>query len=81
MDRDLFLAILAMDAYHRGYGEGVNLGAITLGTTKIGNATITDQSDIDANSDERNAGFYAIAYDVSGVAGFGAAEKVIDVLP
>lgn len=76
MDRDLFLAILAMDAYNRGYGEGVTLPVI-LNSTQIGNATITHQSDVDSNSDEINAGFYAIAYNVSGVAGFGSTEKVI----
>jgi len=44
MNDDLFKAILAMDAYNRGYDEGISeLGGID---SKIGNATITQESDI-----------------------------------
>jgi len=78
MDRDLFLAILAMDSYNRGYGGGVS--GLPVGGS-IGNATISFDSSV--LKDENNvrldipAGFYAIAYDVSQVAGFGAADTVI----
>ena len=60
--QDLFLAILAMDSYHRGYGEQV----FTLGrsTTQIGKANILN---VDIPDGSRPAGFYASAYDVSGV--------------
>lgn len=70
MNRDLFLAILAMDAYNRGYGQGINgLNPFgQLGTASIKNdlfilgGTVTDRIDV-------RSGFYAIAYDVSGVEG------------
>ena len=39
MNRDLFLAILAMDSYHRSYKEGVSGLSSDIGT-KIGKATI-----------------------------------------
>lgn len=73
ISKDLFLAILSMDSYNRGYGEGISgLGGKG---TKIGSATLGDDSSIlrDENGDrvDQAAGFYAIAYDVagSGVAG------------
>ena len=42
MNRDLFLAILSMDSYNRGYGVSVNFGpnSDALGTS-IGNATVS----------------------------------------
>lgn len=78
MDRDLFLAILAMDSYNRGYGQSI---ADLPASGSIGSASILSDSAIlgstpDGRNDE-NAGFYAIAYDVSQVAGFGDVEKVI----
>jgi hypothetical protein len=78
MDRDLFLAILAMDAYNRGYEAGVG-GLPTTGS--IGNALPLPDSAVLGSTPsgriDENAGFYAIAYDVSNVAGFGTAGKVI----
>ena len=60
----LMMAILAMDSYNRGYDEGITeLGGLG---TKIGNATIIDESDILDNSAGVNAGFYAVAYNVGG---------------
>ena len=67
ISKDLFLAILSMDSYNRGYGAGIKLSG-----TKIGAATIGDDSLIlntDPNDPDRvdqAAGFYAIAYDVGG---------------
>ena len=43
MNRELFLAILAMDSYNRGYGQGIT-GLSNTGL--IGNASILSQSDI-----------------------------------
>lgn len=66
MNRDLFLSILAMDSYNRGYGEGLgNLEAVPH-VTRLGNATIIQQSDTDSGDPGVDAGFYAIAYDWNG---------------
>jgi len=69
MNQDVFLSLLALDAYNRGYGRNVFVnGSATNeaeGGLKIGNATVL----IDANDPEglaRAAGFYAIAYDWNG---------------
>ena len=63
MNRDLFLAILSMDSYNRGYGQGVN-NLPDLGS--VGTAVIKD---IPLPAGSVQTGFYAIAYDVSGVSG------------
>ena len=72
IDRDLFLAILSMDSYNRGYGVGIK----NLPTTgSIGKETIGADSSIvkDAQGARLDipSGFYALAYDVStaGIAG------------
>jgi hypothetical protein len=64
MNRDVFLSILAMDSYNRGYGQGIN-GLADMGS--IGSATILRQSNILAGSTEVNVGFYASAYLWDGV--------------
>jgi hypothetical protein len=73
MNRKLFLAILSMDSYNRGYGEGVT-GLLTPklnpdGTPKkvveIGKAQISGDSVTILGPSADAAGFYAIAYDVS----------------
>lgn len=63
MDRDLFLAILAMDSYNRGYGQGLILdagdessGVNELGRT-LGKARIIQQSDVSPDDPGVNAGF------------------------
>ena len=71
MNRSLFLAILAMDSYNRGYGVGVE-GLDEEG--HIGNATFIPTP---SQTGWQAAGFYAIAYDMTGVAGFTAGERVI----
>jgi hypothetical protein len=67
-EKDLFLAILAMDAYNRGRGAGLNdegasdsngLGSIGSG---IGTATVTAEADTALDSAAVAAGFYAVAY-------------------
>ena len=57
----LMQAILAMDAYNQGYNEGLEHGE-----TQIGNATISQQSDISAEGEAFAAGFYAVAYNYGG---------------
>jgi hypothetical protein len=74
LNRDLFLAILAMDSYDRGSGSDLGLSD-ALGTG-IGNATIRVVSNQNPNSLALAAGFYAIAYDTSGVAGLGAGTVI-----
>jgi len=72
ISKDLFLAILSMDSYNRGYNQGI----IGLGGG-IGNAVIRTQSDTTNGSAGVSAGFYAIAYDTSAVSGFSEGEKTI----
>jgi hypothetical protein len=59
---DLFLAILALDSYNRGYEPGIQGLSDTIGT-QIGNATITKTSNGQAAKD---AGFYAVEYNWDG---------------
>ena len=58
ISKDLFLAILSMDTYNRGYAPGMNLTG-----TAIGNATIDETSsvlvDASGNALDRPAGFFA----------------------
>jgi len=70
MDSNVFKAILAMDAYNRGYAEGIALPSV-VNSTRIGNALIVNQSDTDLSSDPVQVGFYGIAYQLDG------GEKVI----
>ena len=43
MNRDLFLSILAMDSYNRGYGQ--RIGGLPTGLgTQIGTATFFDEN-------------------------------------
>lgn len=61
ISKDLFLSILSMDAYNRGYGEGIEgLGGLD---STIGNATLKQEYDVAEGSAGVQAGFYAIAYD------------------
>ena len=63
MDRDLFLAILSMDSYNRGYGPGVKMptGAIQIGRALI----LPDSEQRPTITGGQAAGFYALAYDLS----------------
>lgn len=83
MTRDLFLALLAMDSYNRGYGQGTltntedDITNVDETNRRLGNAKIVLQSDVEQGRLGVEAGFYAIAYDVSDVEGFGDDEIVI----
>src|SRR5882724_5832012 len=57
--RDLFLAILALDAYNRGYSPGMQLPS----SSQIGDATIVADTNDDTS---RAASFYAVAYNWEG---------------
>ena len=62
ISKDLFLALLSMDAYNRGYGAGLTVeGSDAIGT-QIGDATIIGRSSSDEKSDAFKAGFYAVAH-------------------
>jgi hypothetical protein len=67
ISRDLFLSILALDFYNRGYGAGKTIiGNDALGT-KLGTAEIIKRS---GSADPADKGFYGIAYSWNG-------EKII----
>lgn len=67
ISKDLFLALLSMDAYNRGYGAGLELGAGSdvagslIGAAKI-EKTIKDIPEFATKAEA--AGFYAVAYKV-----------------
>ncbi len=65
-EADLFLSILALDAYNRGYSPGMTFpGDLSAPGTQIGDATVeTATSSEDQTS--VNASFYAIAYEWQG---------------
>jgi hypothetical protein len=62
MNRDVFLSLLALDAYNRGEGAALN-GLTESGA--IGTATIREFQPGEQEGWEA-AGFYAIAYDWNG---------------
>ncbi|MFA6220630.1 MAG: hypothetical protein WC692_12785 [Erythrobacter sp.] len=69
MNRDVFLSLLALDAYNRGYGQGVFLNPSDTANGQvernrfIGTARVTNQSDVEAGRPGVIAGFYGIAYE------------------
>lgn len=87
ISKDLFLAILSMDAYNRGYGAGItdngNDDPDGLGVSTdtqdyfIGNAKIIDSK---GDAEAQAAGFYAIAYEIedgAGITGLSTGDTVI----
>ena len=92
ISKELFLAILSMDSYNRGYGAGISNGEhiengvdLGLGDTigsKVGSATVSSRVSSDANGAAQTAGFYAIAYTLtedakSGVEGIAPGTTII----
>ncbi len=77
MSKDLFLSILSMDAYNRGYHPGV-AGLSDAVNTQIGSATIKAASSSVEDSAEVAASFYAISYTMgAGVDGIAPGTTVI----
>ena len=88
ISKDLFLAILSMDAYNRGYGagladgvnvdpEGNDLDGLGVFGSEVGNARILTH---DASAEAQAAGFYAIAYEIAdgaGIDGLDTGDTVI----
>jgi hypothetical protein len=64
MSDDLFRAILAMDAYNRGYDAGIGDPPTGLPGSSIGLATI--RRDIDLPAGAQAAGFFAQSYTFAG---------------
>jgi hypothetical protein len=62
MSNELFYAILAMDAYNRGYDAKLTGLSDAVGT-KLGNATVIGSA---GGAAAQADGFYAIAYDLNG---------------
>jgi hypothetical protein len=58
MNGDLFLSILALDSYNRGYNAGTNVTGEQVGTAQITSQGFSD--------DWQNIGFYATAYSFGG---------------
>ncbi|MGB7373243.1 hypothetical protein [Pontixanthobacter sp.] len=69
MNSDVFLSLLALDSYNRGYGA--NVGGLSE-SGSIGNASIITRAEIFGNEADavlqswQAAGFYAIAYEWQG---------------
>ena len=65
ISKDLFLSILSMDAYNRGYDAGIaELGGEG---SQIGNATIgRDAEQLLLRGAAQAAGFYALSYTLGG---------------
>ena len=66
ISKDLFLSILSMDAYNRGYNAGINgLSELSNGTAKLGPVqVVASLENFDLDEQAEAAGFYAIAYKV-----------------
>ena len=66
ISNELFLAILSMDSYNRGYGAGIE-GLSQAPGTQIGTATIGGNAETDLLSGAaQSAGFYALSYSWNG---------------
>ena len=62
MSKDLFLALLSMDVYNRGYGAGL----VVPEAPALGNAAIqVSSSDIFKDGSDKAAGCYAVAYETT----------------
>lgn len=59
INNELFLSILAMDSYNRGYGQNLSKLNVIVGQTFLGNARIIAH---DTSAAAKSVGFYAIAY-------------------
>ncbi len=78
ISKDLFLSILSMDAYNRGYNPGLaGLGGLGSG---VGNAVISTDSETTSSTSAtaQAASFYAISYTIgAGVTGIAQGTTVI----
>ena len=65
MEKSLFHAILALDAYNRGYDADIN-GLASTKNTLIGDARIISTSTVFGEDVDSSESFYAIAYEYNG---------------
>lgn len=66
MDKELFNAVLAMDAYNRGHAPSIRFTDPTGSVGQsIGNAVIVSQSDVAEGGVSVRSSFYALAYDTN----------------
>ena len=78
MNRDVFIAVLAMDSYNRGYNAGIDFGQGSDSVGKeIGLSFISSHSSDATDSNEVNGGFYALSYTVNGVDNIADGQTVI----
>ena len=66
ISNELFLAILSMDAYNRGYLAAMGTKDSGIGGTSIGNATIGNSSSVLGTEISQNASFFAQSYTLDG---------------
>lgn len=79
ISKDLFLAILSMDAYNREYSAGIDIVGSSLGFAQLVNR---ESLGIDASAyqDRQDAGFYAVAYKMASgeeIAGLSVGDTII----
>ena len=81
ISKDLFLAILSMDAYNQGYNKGLDHGKTQIGSaTKKTDSTLvfTDpNADPDDTPPDEAVSFYAVAYDVPGARVDGLSDTTV----
>jgi hypothetical protein len=66
MTTEVYMALLAMDSYNRGYGQSLDVVANGASTTQIGNANVEISSNTIPASSEVAAGFFAQSYTLNG---------------
>lgn len=75
---EMMMAVLSLDSYNRGYDSRIEVSG-----DKIGTITITAHGDHGVTAEDyqgwKDAGFYAVAYDVedNSVSGLSAGQQII----
>lgn len=68
MNRDMLLAVLSLDAYHRDYNPGLYLSNLQANTTSIGNLTLGAHSGVldtvNQTWIDNDIGFFAQSYNL-----------------
>jgi hypothetical protein len=88
ISKDLFLAILAMDSYNRGYNAGIADGGQDdpdglgdNGGIRVGSWSVRSRGSSGVSSDDyqdwQDAGLYALAYDIGAAEPEGLAGQTV----